>query len=155
MEPGWAAEVLLNDESIGVLGLAGAALRHPWRMTCPLAVAELKLLPLLAGFGRLAPLRDVPSFPAVRRDLAVVAPRGVRHADVVAAIRAAGPSDLTGVTLFDIFLLTEAGRDQRSMAYALEFRSSSRTLTDDEVNAALQVIIRSLRERLPVEIREG
>jgi phenylalanyl-tRNA synthetase beta chain len=155
MTPGWASEILLGGEPVGLLGLLSAALRHPWRLNGPLAVAELRLPPLLAGHGRLAPLREVPAFPSVRRDLALVAPPGVRHADLVAAIRAAGGADLTGVELFDIFKAKEPGRAQRSMAYALEFRSSSRTLTDDEVNAALQAVIRALREQLRVEIREG
>jgi len=155
MEPDWAAEVLLNDQPIGVLGLVSNALRHPYRLTAPLALAELKLAPLLAGAGRIAPAQNVPQFPSVRRDLAFVAPLSVKHGEIVAAIRQSGASDLTEITLFDIFESKEIGRDKRSLAYAFDFRSSSRTLTDDEVNHSLQKIIRALKETLPIEIREG
>jgi phenylalanyl-tRNA synthetase beta chain len=155
MELDWATEILLDGEPIGVLGLVNAALRHPYRLTSPMAVAEMKLLPLLAEVGRVSPAQNVPQFPSVRRDLAFVAPRAVKHGEIVAAIRQAGVADLTGVNLFDIFESKEIGRDKRSLAYALEFRSPSRTLTDDEVNLSLQKIIQKLKQTLPVEIREG
>jgi phenylalanyl-tRNA synthetase beta chain len=155
MEAAWAAEILLDGEAVGMLGLLGASLRHPYRMTGPLAVAELKLLPLLANVARVKPAQNVPPFPAVRRDLAFVAPGAVQHGQIVAAIRAAGAGNLTGVTLFDIFESKEIGRGKRSLAYALEFRSPDRTLTDDEVNLSLQKIIQALKQALPVEIREG
>jgi phenylalanyl-tRNA synthetase beta chain len=155
MEPGWAADILLEGEPVGVLGLIHATLRHQSRMVGPMAVAELKLRPLLAGFGRGTSCGGIPQHPAVRRDLALVAPRTVRHADIVDAIRRAGASELTAITLFDIFESKEIGRDKRSLAYTLDFRSPSRTLTDEEVNESLQRVIRSLRESVPVEIREG
>ena len=155
MEPDWATEILLNNEPVGVLGLINSALRHPYRMNSPIAVAELKLLPLLAQVGQATPVQNVPPFPAVRRDLAFVAPRSVKHGEIVAAIRQSGVQDLTGITLFDIFENKEIGRDKRSLAYALEFRSASRTLTDDEVNLSLQKIMQALKQTLPVEIREG
>ncbi|MEO5367073.1 MAG: phenylalanine--tRNA ligase subunit beta [Magnetococcus sp. WYHC-3] len=155
MEPEWGTEILLHGEPIGILGLVNSALRHPYRMTSPLAVAEMRLHPLLAGVWRVAPAQSVPAFPGVRRDLAFVAPRSVQHGAIVAAIRQAGVADLTGVALFDIFESKEIGRDKRSLAYALEFRSPSRTLTDDEVNGSLQKIIQALKQALPVEMREG
>ncbi|MEI8242444.1 MAG: phenylalanine--tRNA ligase subunit beta [bacterium] len=155
MEPEWASEILLNDVPVGLLGLASSALRHPYRINTPLAIAELNLLPLLAGVWRVQPAGSVPQFPAVRRDLALVVPRSVRHGEIVAAIRQSGVADLTGVSLFDIFEDKESGRARRSLGYALDFRSPSRTLTDDEVNLSLQKIILALKQELPVEIREG
>jgi phenylalanyl-tRNA synthetase beta chain len=155
MEPEWASEILLHDEPVGLLGLVSSALRHPYRINSPLAIAELKLLPLLAGVWRVKPAGSVPQFPAVRRDLALVVPRAVKHGEIVAAIRQSGVADLTGVSLFDIFEDKGIGRGNRSLGYALDFCSPSRTLTDDEVNLSLQKIIQALKQALSVEIREG
>jgi len=41
------------------------------------------------------------------------------------------------------------------MAYTLEFRSTDRTLTDQEVNVAFSGIIQALKDGLKVEVREG
>lgn len=154
MEPGWCAEILLNNEQVGCMGLLSAALRHQWRMTAPMPLAELKVAPLLAGFGQRPAVKAVPQYPAVRRDVAFVAGSDVKHADVVGVIRKAAPAELTGIELFDMFTSKEIGQGKRSLGYALEFRSSERTLTDGEVNAAFAKIIKALKETLGVEVRE-
>ena len=155
METGWAVEIVLNGERVGCMGLVSAALRHQWRMTLPMPLAELRLAPLLAGVSAVAAVKPVPQFPAVRRDIAFVSDASVTHRDVIAAIRKAGPAELTGVELFDIFQSKEIGKGRRSMGYALAFRSPDRTLTDNEVNEAFAKIVQALKNELKVEVREG
>ncbi len=155
MEPGWAVEVDINGVSAGRMGLVSAALRHQWRMTAPMPVAELRLAPLLKARAHTGAVKPPPQFPAVRRDIALVAAASVTHADVVSIIRKAGPAELTGIELFDIFTSKEIGKGKRSLGYALEFRSQDRTLTDQEVNEAFATIILALKSELGVEVREG
>ncbi|MDR2850341.1 MAG: phenylalanine--tRNA ligase subunit beta [Verrucomicrobiota bacterium] len=155
MEAGWAVTVTLAKEPIGVLGLLSPKLRHQWRMTSPMPVAELRLAPLLEHVGALPKIKPVPQFPAIRRDIAFLSDAAVAHRDVVAAIRKAASAELTGVELFDIFQSKEIGRGRRSLAYALEFRSPDRTLTDQEVNTAFAKIVQALKSGLNVEVREG
>jgi phenylalanyl-tRNA synthetase beta chain len=154
MEPGWSAEILLDGHPVGMLGMVSAAIRHQWRLTAPLAVAELRAGPLLANCFRQRALADVPAFPAIRRDLAFLAPASVTHAEIVSAIREGAPQELTAVELFDIFIPKDDRSGMRSMAYAMEFRSPSRTLTDDEVNRAVEKIRSALKENLRVDIRD-
>ncbi|MDD4623287.1 MAG: phenylalanine--tRNA ligase subunit beta [Kiritimatiellae bacterium] len=154
MEPGWCVEIMLGGEKVGEMGLLSAALRHQWRMSGPMPLAELRTAPLLAGFGRRREVRPVPQYPAVRRDIAFVAGAAVRHADVEAAIRKAAPAELTGIELFDMFSSKEIGKGKRSLGYTLEFRSAERTLTDGEVNAAFVKIVKALKDGLGVEVRE-
>jgi len=155
MEEGWAVDILLNGERIGCMGLISAALRHQWRMTTPMPLAELKLTPLLAGKGATSGVKPVPQYPAVRRDIAFVADAAVTHRDIVETVRQAAPRELTKVRLFDTFESKEIGKGKRSMAFTLEFRSPDRTLTDPEVNAAFAKIVQALKSGLDVEVREG
>ncbi len=155
METGWAVEIRLNGERIGCMGLVSAVLRHQWRMTSPMPLAELRLAPLLTNVSATAVIKPVPQYPAVKRDIAFVAEASVTHRDVVAAVRNVAPKELTGIGLFDIFQSKEIGKGKRSMAYTLEFRSPDRTLTDQEVNAGFAKIIQALKSELKVEVREG
>ena len=154
-EPGWGISVALAGEKIGLLGLIRGTLRHAWRMNVPMAVGELKLEPLLAGFDKREPLKPVPAYPGVRRDLALLVPASLTHERIVEAIREAAPESLTDIRLFDIFMPKETRGERRSLAYTLEFRSAERTLTDDEVNAACQKIIKAVSETLGAEVRAG
>jgi phenylalanyl-tRNA synthetase beta subunit len=53
-----------------------------------------------------------------------------------------------------MFNLVESGVVLRSVGYALEFRSTSRTLTDNEVNKAIEKVMQALKDELKVVIRD-
>jgi phenylalanyl-tRNA synthetase beta chain len=156
MDAGTGLEISLNKKVIGVMGAVSATLRHQWRMTTAMVVAELKLAPLLAGAPTGGAIKPIPQFPAVRRDIAFVATSTLSQADVLTTIRKAAPAELTDIALFDIFQSKEMAKEgKRSLAYSLEFRSPEKTLTDEVVNAAFVKIINALKNELKVEVREG
>lgn len=156
MEKGWAVDIFLGVTHIGCMGVLTSALRHQWRLTSPMPLAEMRLSPLLSGIsamrGAVAP---APQYPAVRRDIAFVCDAQVSHSSVVDVIRKTGAKELTGIELFDMFQSKEIGKGKRSLGYALEFRSPDRTLTDQEVGEAFGKIVQALKRELNVEVREG
>ena len=91
----------------------------------------------------------------VVRDVAFVAKADLSNEAVEKCVRKAGPKELVGVRIFDVFSSKELGKDKRSYAYSLAFRSPERTLTDDEVNGAFAKIAEALKTQLGVELREG
>jgi phenylalanyl-tRNA synthetase beta chain len=99
--------------------------------------------------------RDVPRFPPVRRDLAFVVGDGVAAGALEHALRAAGGDLVSDVALFDVFAGDPVPPGARSLAYSIEFRSPERTLTDPEVDAAVEAIASALRERFGAELRRG
>jgi phenylalanyl-tRNA synthetase beta chain len=118
-------------------------------------VAELDLGPLLAAKRRDPSFRELPRFPAVVRDVALVVDDTVPHAEVVAAIENARNKLLERVELFDIYTGSSIPTGKKSMAYSLTFRAPDRTLTDAEVNGAHEQLKRSLVQTLKCEIRES
>jgi phenylalanyl-tRNA synthetase beta chain len=152
-QPGWSAAVKLNNREIGAIGLVSATLRHAWRVTAPIAVAEMRVEPLWANLRRIKSVKPVPGFPSVSRDLACIAPADLPQGDLAAAIRKAAPATLAGLRLFDVFSGKGIPEGKRSLGYTLEFRAPDRTLTDDEVNAAMAKLTAFLAEKLQVEVR--
>jgi phenylalanyl-tRNA synthetase beta chain len=97
--------------------------------------------------------RAIAPFPAVERDLALVVGDRVSAADVEAAIRAQAGALLQGVSLFDLYRGKGIPEAHRSLAYRLRFVSPDRTLTDDEVDRAVERVIQHLAQSLGVERR--
>jgi phenylalanyl-tRNA synthetase beta chain len=97
--------------------------------------------------------RELPKFPAVVRDVALVVDEGIQHQAVVAAIEQNRHKFLEQVELFDIFRGGTIAAGRKSMAYSLTFRAADRTLTDAEVNDAHDRIKRQLQQSLTCEIR--
>ena len=144
---GAALQVKLNGKAVGVLGAVSAKLRHPFRLTTQMVLCELETKALLKKFDEVGRVSAVPSFPSVRRDIALVDRGGVPNAQIVETIRKNGGKELVKVELFDVF------KDSR--AYALEFRSAEKTLTDDEVGRTFQRIVDALKATAGIEVRES
>jgi phenylalanyl-tRNA synthetase beta chain len=115
-------------------------------------VAELEL-PAAAPLAE-KQFRELPKFPAVVRDMALVVDEMVTHAAVVAAIEQQRNKFLEKVELFDIFRGGSIPTGKKSLAYSLTFRAD-RNLTDAEVNEAHERLKRQLQQVVPCEIRES
>lgn len=152
---GASLAVRLNGRAIGVLGAISAKLRHPYRLTTQMGLCELELKPLLKHVGEVGRVSAPPQFPLVRRDIALVAAKDVTNAAIEKVIRANGGAALTKVAIFDIFKSKDLKDGRRSLAYALEFRSSERTLTDEEVGETFRRIVDALKATAGIEVRES
>lgn len=151
-DKGCAAVIVIAGRPAGVIGLINSDVRKKRRIMSPLVIAELKRSVLLTNAFKVVNAKDVPMFPASTRDIALISGAGVTHEQLVQVMKKAGPAELTGITLFDIFKDKKLN-GRTSLAYSLEFRSPERTLKDEEVNAALDKIKSALKAKLQVEIR--
>lgn len=155
-ERGTAAEIHVGTSTavMGQIGLVRQDLRSDWRIPGPVAVVELTLAALL-GDGAVRPLKAVPTFPSVARDVAMTVGLAVTHDTIVKVIQGAAPRELTGVELFDIYRGKGVDGGRKSMAYSLRYQAADRTLTDEEANRFHDAIKQALRAALAAEIREG
>lgn len=154
-EEGAAVELLVENEPVGVLGLVRGALRAEWRIAEPLGVFEIRMAPVLRRLFAISAYRPVPVYPCIVRDAAIVVEDGVSHAQILQVVREAAPPELESVDLFDVFRHESLGPGRKSMAYAFTYRSSKRTLTDEEANHYHDMLKAALKQKLGVEVREG
>ncbi|HEU4765356.1 MAG TPA: phenylalanine--tRNA ligase subunit beta [Candidatus Eisenbacteria bacterium] len=146
----------VSESRLGRMGEVAPSLARQMGLTQPAWAAIVDLAAALRAAPRERRYREVPRFPASKRDLAVVVRPDVTHEDLAAAIRAAGGPLLHTIRLFDVYKFRDgehAGRS--SLAYALEFRSAERTLTDREVEEAFAAIVRALESKLGAALRGG
>ena len=88
----------------------------------------------------------VSRFPLVSRDLSVVISDEIPAAKVEKVIRVAGGRLLTSVRLFDVYVGKEIKKHCKSLSFGLTLQSSSRNLTDREVEAVLGRIVTALQK---------
>jgi phenylalanyl-tRNA synthetase beta chain len=100
---------------------------------------------------------ELEKFPSVRRDIAMIIPETLTHAEILAVIESANEPLLERVELFDLFSGKQAesfGAGRKSLAYTLTYRNKNRTLTSDEVTEVHTKVRERLHRELPVELRE-
>jgi phenylalanyl-tRNA synthetase beta chain len=153
--PGRSGIVLVGDRRAGVVGQVHPRVAEQLDLPAATFAAEFGLGVLGAARVQEFRYRGVPRFPPVRRDLAFVVRDDVSAGTVEDALRAAGGDLVSDVALFDVFVGDPVPAGARSLAFSIEFRSPERTLTDQEVDAAVDAIAFALRERLGAELRRG
>ncbi|MHA2620422.1 MAG: phenylalanine--tRNA ligase subunit beta [bacterium JZ-2024 1] len=92
-------------------------------------------------------------FPALARDLSMFVPPGISFSQIEQIIRDVAGPDLTGVALFDRYVDQKAGGKHTSIALELTFQSRERTLKGEEVDSAVQRVIREL-EKTGIRVRK-
>jgi phenylalanyl-tRNA synthetase beta chain len=116
--------------------------------------AELNLAPLLDAMQLRQDLAPVSPYPPVLEDLAVVVDEALPAAHVEAVIRRAAGGLLERIQLFDLYEGEQIGAGKKSLAYSLVYRSGERTLTDEEVRAVRQRIVKALQEEVGGSLRQ-
>lgn len=151
LHPGQSARVLRGDRPVGWVGRL-----HP-RLVRSLDLPEAPLLlELDAAALQGAPLpRPVGAseFPASRRDLALVLRDEVAAATLAEHARGAAGPFLREIGVFDVYRGAGLPNGFKSVALSLIFQDNSRTLTDVEVETAVQAVARRLQADLGAAIR--
>ncbi|MFB6856221.1 MULTISPECIES: phenylalanine--tRNA ligase subunit beta [Streptomyces] len=105
-----------------------------------------------AGTGALQAPR-ISTFPVATQDVALVVDASVPAADVEKALREGAGELLESLRLFDVFTGEQLGEGRKSLAYALRFRATDRTLTVDEASAARDAAVALAAERTGAVLR--
>ncbi len=143
--PGRSAKVVVGEQELGVFGeLHPDALEALDITRRSVLAGEFDVDTLWALASRRVRYIPLPRYPAVLRDLAVVAPEDLSYQQVEDVVRQAGGSLLESVRLFDVYRGERIPEGTRSLALSLTFRSPERTLTDDEVDAIVGRIVSAL-----------
>jgi phenylalanyl-tRNA synthetase beta chain len=145
LHPGRAARVRAGDGLMGRVGELHPTLADTLELRGERVIVGHLAMAGLAGGSPPIPVGRTPSrHPTVARDLAIVVADERSAADVDAAIRRhAGPL-LLEATLFDIYRGKPLPDDRRSLAYRLVFGAAERTLTEDDVDAAVTAVTTGL-----------
>ncbi|MEE9367927.1 MAG: phenylalanine--tRNA ligase subunit beta [Pontiella sp.] len=154
-EAGKALLILVGGKTVGSMGLVNTTARSEWRLTGPVAAAELKLETLLENSFQIPKVEDLAQFPSMSRDIALVLDESVKHEDVVTLIEKEKPKDLECFGLFDVYQGKGIEKGKKSLAYTFVYRSAKQTLTDKKVNKSHQKLIDFLCRNLGASLREG
>lgn len=154
--PGRCAALYVRVED-GRLLVGHAGELHPRAVTAyglpeRTAAMELDLDTVERARGELrAP--EISSFPVATQDVALVVDASVPVAEISAALAEGAGELLESVRLFDVYTGEQVGQGHKSVAFALRFRASDRTLTAEEAGAAKDAAVAAAAERTGAVMR--
>ena len=151
LHPGQTATVSRDGDVIGTLGALHPALAREHKLTTTLYLFELSLDALERGevprFGSLS------RFPAVRRDISIIVDDAVTAQAVRKSVGQSSTDVLKNLELFDVYRGEGIDSGRKSLSLGLTFQADSRTLLDDEIDAAVEAIVSALTGDIGATLR--
>lgn len=151
MHPGQSAYILVDHKPVGLMGALHPVVVKNLDLTKPALVFEIDLAALHKG--TLPKATGISRFPEVSRDLALLVDKQVAAQAVQKVIERAAGEGLKRVTLFDVYAGQGIDLARKSLAFSLLFQHSSRTLTDEEIQASVDRVIQQVAEEFNATLR--
>jgi phenylalanyl-tRNA synthetase beta chain len=149
--PGRCARVLVGESVVGYAGQLHPAVVE--RSGLPKGTCAVELNLDAIPITEVLPAPTVSPFPAVFQDVALVVDNDVAAQSVVDTVRAGAGELLEDVRLFDVYTGPQIGEGRKSLALALRFRATDRTLTEDEASVAREAAVQAAADRLGAVLR--
>jgi len=145
------AAVLIEGSRVGVVGELHPGVLGNFEIDETAYLFEIDLLALLPFTVSRRMYQQIPRFPPVVRDMALVLDAGIAHQKVMDVIR--GFPLVEKVAIFDVYTGNQVPPGKKSLAYRITFQSPTHTLTDKEVNKVQQQILDRLSRELGATLR--
>ena len=151
LHPGRAAEVLLEGQSIGVLGEVHPLWVQRYELGPAPVVFELDMA--AAETARLPTYAPISRMPAVVRDLALVMAASQPAGEILKGLREVAPPIVSAIELFDEYHGKGIDPDKKSLAFRVLLQDTQRTLEESEADAAIELLVRHAGEAYGAQLR--
>ena len=152
--PGKTAKICIGKDVVATLGEIHPEVSENYDISSRVYVAEISMDKLVKYARVERKYVEVPKYPAVERDIAMLIDESIEVAQIEKIITRKAKKILEEAKLFDVYRNEKLGDKKKSVAYSLKFRAKDRTLTDDEINKAMEEIIAELEKAFGAELRK-
>jgi phenylalanyl-tRNA synthetase beta chain len=152
--PGKCGRVIVEEKHLGVFGELHPQVAEQYKFgPLPVMVADIDMDALFDLVPPLFESEEVPIYPPVLEDLAVVVDEFVAAEDIELLIAQTGGKAVAAVRLFDVYRGEQVGRSKKSLAYSITYQAEDRTLTDKEVSKLRNKIVKRLEREFGAKLR--
>ncbi len=153
MHPGKTAVFKKGKDILATVGELHPAITNAFDIPKKIYVFEADVATLLKYTAKAFHYEQLPKYPAISRDLAVLVDRSIAAGEVEKTITKNGGKFFDRVTLFDVYTGERIDADKKSLAFNIKFQSNDRTLTDAEADEAFAKILSTVEKQFNATLR--
>ncbi len=147
-------EIISAKKTVAVLGSVSKKLLKQFDIKHPVFFADIDLDFLHNQKTKPIQYQEIPKFPEVNRDLALVVDKNVSYSQIEQIALSNKFEQLKNIQLFDIFESDKLGVNKKSMAVSFTFLDENKTMTDKEIDGFMQKLITDFEKTIQAEIRK-
>ena len=143
-----------NGKQIGFMGIVNTKLLKAFDIDNPVYYADLDWNMLLRLNKQYKPvINDLPKFPEVKRDFALLVDKSVKFADLAKASLAAEKKLLKAVNLFDVYEGKNLEAGKKSYALSFILQDAENTLKDKQIEAIMAKLQKIFEDKFGAKLR--
>ena len=151
--PGRRAEIRIKDKTLCVFGEAHPEVLEAYDLPHKAYLFELDFNKLGDVTESTTQFEPIAIYPSVNRDLAIVLDTDTPASRPTEIIKSAGGELISSLHLFDVYVGEQVPEGKKSLAFAIEYRSTTETLTDEIVDRIHGEILEQLERELGATLR--
>ena len=155
LHPGVSANVLFDGNVVGIIGELDPAIALSLGLDKKVYLGEIDLTAIEGGMDDGIRYVNLPKFPAVKRDLALIVDEKITCGEVEEVLKHSSKY-VTEVKLFDVYRGGQVPSGKKSMAFTLTFtpdNSVEKAFTPETLDGFVKKILKNLSFKLGVELR--
>ena len=155
MHPGVSANVILDGEVVGCIGELDPAIALSLGLDKKVYLGEIDLKAIEKVMDDRIRYKNLPKFPAVKRDLALLVDEKLTCAEVEEVLMHSCKY-VTAAKLFDVYRGGQVPEGKKSMAFTLTFTPDAQTekaFTPETLDGYVKKILNNLKFKLGIELR--
>jgi phenylalanyl-tRNA synthetase beta chain len=149
MHPGKSAIISVNNDTVGMIGRI-----NPVICEDEVYVMEINLDKLLSKKVGKMKYKEISKFQSVKKDISILVDENIMAQDLQKAIKNSGGKLLQSVNVFDVYNGKGIPEGKKSIAFSVELGDSTKTLTDEEINAVMNKVTENLKAKFGAELRK-
>ncbi|MRJ09101.1 phenylalanine--tRNA ligase subunit beta [Ornithobacterium rhinotracheale] len=151
----YALNYLLNEESLVYVAEVNKDLLKKFDIEQPVYYAEFTMASLYKNYeeNKGMKFKNLPKFPSVRRDLALLLNTDTSYDAVRECVEACDSTHIKGVNLFDVYQGDKLPEGKKSYAISLQLQDEEKTMNDKQIDAIMKKVIKALQDKLNAELR--
>ncbi len=149
---GRSGKILLEGEEIGVIGMLNSKFNQVYDIKGEIYYMELDLERIFEKSKICRQPKEIPSFPAVRRDISILIPVGFASGQILSFFaRSSEYVEKVGVS--DVYKGKDLPEGVVSVTFYVIYRAFDRSLTDEEINTIFEKTVRDIEDTFGVKRR--
>lgn len=144
---------ILNNKPIASLGIVSKSLLKKFDIDKPVYFAEVYWDVVLANYRQKILFKELPQFPSVRRDLALLIDSKVSFEQIQKIAYQTEKKLLKQVNVFDVYEGKGIPEGKKSYAVSFMLQDEQKTLTDSQIDNVMTKLIANYQKELGAELR--
>jgi len=146
-------EIRVGSEPAGVIGQLKDTIQKDYDLSQELFLAEINLEVFFKQKKAQINFSSISNFPSIYRDLALLLPKKIKAQQIIERVSKLCGDLLMDIDVFDVFEGKSLPSGIKSLGITMQFQSQERTLSNEEINALQDKILKDLNAQFEATLR--